>query len=73
MRCGPERNDRGVADNAALTPRDLSDKRNSGVTADAIAAELVEWACRYGLDQRQIGDKARRLLGGQPRHLDPET
>ena len=73
MRCRPGLNDRSLVDNAALTPRDLSDMRNSGVTADANAAELVEWACGYGLDQRQSGDKARRLLGWQPRHLDPET
>jgi nucleoside-diphosphate-sugar epimerase len=43
------------------------------ITADVIAAELGEWARGYGLDQRQSGDKARRLLGWQPRHLDPET
>ena len=72
MRCGRDLSDRGVADNAALTPRDIADMRNSGVTADAIAAKLVERARGYGLDQRQSGGKARRLLGWQPRHLDPE-
>ncbi len=43
------------------------------ITADVIAAELGEWARGYGLDQRQSGDKARRRLGWQPQHLDPET
>ena len=56
MRCGPGLNDRSLADNAALTPRDLADMRNSGVTADAIAAELLEWVRGYSLDQRQSGD-----------------
>ena len=42
------------------------------VTADAIAAELGEWARGYGLDQRLSGEKARRELGWAPRHLDPE-
>jgi nucleoside-diphosphate-sugar epimerase len=42
------------------------------VTADAIAAELGEWARGYALDQRLSGDKARRELGWTPRHLDPE-
>jgi nucleoside-diphosphate-sugar epimerase len=42
------------------------------ITADAIATELGEWARGYGLDQRQSGDKARRMLGWQPQHLDPE-
>jgi nucleoside-diphosphate-sugar epimerase len=42
------------------------------ITADAIAAELGEWARGYGLDQRLSGDTARRSLGWQPRHLDPE-
>ena len=42
------------------------------ITADAIAAELGEWARGYGLDQRQSGGKARRLLGWEPKHLDPE-
>jgi nucleoside-diphosphate-sugar epimerase len=42
------------------------------ISADLIAAELGEWARGYGLDQRQSGEKARRRLGWQPRHLDPE-
>jgi nucleoside-diphosphate-sugar epimerase len=42
------------------------------VSADAIAAELGEWARGYALDQRLSGDKARRDLGWAPRHLDPE-
>jgi nucleoside-diphosphate-sugar epimerase len=42
------------------------------VSADAIAAELGEWARGYGLDQWLSGDKARRELGWTPRHLDPE-
>jgi nucleoside-diphosphate-sugar epimerase len=38
----------------------------------AIAAELGEWARGYALDQRLSGAKARRELGWEPRHLDPE-
>jgi nucleoside-diphosphate-sugar epimerase len=49
-----------------------SDPEPEVVTADAIAMELGEWARGYALDQRQSGDKARRRLGWQPRHLDPE-
>ena len=43
------------------------------VSADAIAAELGEWARGYALDQRLSGTKARHDLGWQPRHLDPEA
>ena len=42
------------------------------IQADAIAAELGEWARGYALDQRLSGDKARRDLGWAPKHLDPE-
>jgi nucleoside-diphosphate-sugar epimerase len=42
------------------------------ISADAIAAELGEWARGYGLDQRLSGEKARRELGWKPKHLDPE-
>ena len=42
------------------------------VSANAIAAELGEWARGYALDQRLSGIKARRELGWEPRHLDPE-
>jgi nucleoside-diphosphate-sugar epimerase len=42
------------------------------VTADAIAAELGEWARGYALDQRLSGAKAHRELGWTPQHLDPE-
>ena len=42
------------------------------VSTDAIAAELGEWARGYALDQQLSGAKARRDLGWQPRHLDPE-
>ncbi len=42
-------------------------------TAEQAAAELGEWARGYALDQRQSGEKARRALGWQPRHLDPES
>jgi nucleoside-diphosphate-sugar epimerase len=42
------------------------------ISADAIAAELGAWARGYALDQQLSGDKARRELGWQPRHLDPE-
>ena len=42
------------------------------ISADAIAAELGEWARGYALDQRLSGAKARRDLGWTPTHLDPE-
>ena len=43
------------------------------VSADAIAAEIGEWARGRALDQRLSGEKARRELGWQPKHLDPEA
>ena len=43
------------------------------ISADAIAAELGEWARGYALDQLLSGAKARRDLGWTPRHLDPES
>ena len=42
------------------------------VAADAVAAQLGEWARGYAYDQRLSGAKARRELGWSPRHLDPE-
>jgi nucleoside-diphosphate-sugar epimerase len=36
------------------------------VSADAIAAELGDWARGYACDQRLSGDKARRELGWSP-------
>ena len=42
------------------------------ISADAIAAELGEWARGYALDQLLSGAKARRDLGWTPAHLDPE-
>jgi hypothetical protein len=42
------------------------------ISADAAAAEWGEWARGYARDQRLSGDKARRELGWQPMHLDPE-
>ncbi len=42
------------------------------VSADAITAELGEWARGYSLDQRLSGAKARRDVGWRPNHLDPE-
>jgi nucleoside-diphosphate-sugar epimerase len=42
------------------------------ISTETIAAELGEWARGYGLDQRLSGAKARRELGWQPKHLDPE-
>jgi nucleoside-diphosphate-sugar epimerase len=38
----------------------------------AVAAELGNWARGYALDQQLSGAKARRELGWEPRHLDPE-
>jgi nucleoside-diphosphate-sugar epimerase len=42
------------------------------VSADEIAAELGEWARGFALDQQLSGEKARRSLGWNPQHLDPE-
>jgi nucleoside-diphosphate-sugar epimerase len=43
------------------------------VMTDAeIAAELAEWAKGHARDQRLSGEKARRVLGWAPKHLDPE-
>ena len=42
------------------------------ISADAVAAELGEWARGYARDQRLSGARARRELGWQPKHLDPE-
>ena len=39
--------------------------------ADAIAAELGEWARGYACDQQLSGARARQELGWQPMHLDP--
>jgi nucleoside-diphosphate-sugar epimerase len=43
------------------------------VSADAIAAELGDWAKGYAMDQRLSGAKAQRELGWKPKHLDPEA
>jgi len=43
------------------------------ISEGQIAAELGDWARGYALDQRLSGAKARRRLGWNPRHLDPET
>ena len=42
------------------------------ISADAIAAELGEWAKGYALDQRLSGAKARHDLGWKPQPLDPD-
>jgi nucleoside-diphosphate-sugar epimerase len=42
------------------------------ISTDAIAAELGEWARGFARDQRLSGAKARRELGWQPNHVDPE-
>jgi nucleoside-diphosphate-sugar epimerase len=42
------------------------------ISADAIAAELGDWARGYALDQQLSGAKAQRELGWKPKHLDPE-
>lgn len=43
------------------------------ISADAVAAELGEWARGRALDQRLSGEKARRELGWNPKHIDPEA
>jgi nucleoside-diphosphate-sugar epimerase len=43
------------------------------VSADEIAAELGEYARGFALDQQLSGAKARRTLGWEPQHLDPES
>jgi nucleoside-diphosphate-sugar epimerase len=42
------------------------------ISEDEIAAELGEWARGYGRDQQQSGAKARRVLGWEPVHVDPQ-
>ena len=49
------------------------DRKPLIVSADAIAAELGEYARGFALDQQLSGAKARRTLGWQPQHLDPEA
>lgn len=43
------------------------------ISAEAIAAELGDWAKGRALDQQLSGAKARRELGWKPKHLDPEA
>lgn len=43
------------------------------ISADAIAAELGDWARGYALDQRLSGARAQWELGWSPGHLDPEA
>jgi nucleoside-diphosphate-sugar epimerase len=42
------------------------------ISTDVVAAEFGDWAKGYALDQRLSGAKARRELGWNPVHLDPE-
>ena len=42
------------------------------ISAEAISAELGEWAKGYALDQQLSGARARHDLGWRPTHLDPE-
>jgi len=49
-----------------------TDQEPQIISADAIAAELGEWARGYALDQLLSGARARRDLGWMPTHLDPE-
>jgi nucleoside-diphosphate-sugar epimerase len=49
-----------------------TDQEPQIISADAIAAELGEWARGYALDQLLSGARARRDLGWVPTHLDPE-
>jgi nucleoside-diphosphate-sugar epimerase len=48
------------------------DRKPLVVSADEIAAELGDWARGFALDQQLSGAKARRTLGWEPQHLDPE-
>jgi hypothetical protein len=50
----------------------LRDHTPQIVSADAIAAELGDWARGRAMDQQLSGEKARRELGWKPVHLDPE-
>jgi nucleoside-diphosphate-sugar epimerase len=49
------------------------DRKPLIVSANEIAAELGEYARGFALDQQLSGEKARRRLGWQPQHLDPES
>lgn len=42
------------------------------ISEEEFARELGPWARGYALDQLLSGEKARRRLGWEPRHLDPE-
>jgi nucleoside-diphosphate-sugar epimerase len=46
--------------------------QTQAVPASAIVSELGGWARGYALDQRLSGARARRELGWEPKHLDPE-
>jgi nucleoside-diphosphate-sugar epimerase len=48
------------------------DRKSLIVSADELAAERGEWARGFALDQQLSGEKARRTLGWNPQHLDPE-
>jgi nucleoside-diphosphate-sugar epimerase len=50
----------------------LRDQAPQIVSANAIAAELGDWARGRAMDQQLSGEKARRELGWMPVHLDPE-
>jgi nucleoside-diphosphate-sugar epimerase len=52
---------------------DSPHQRPAIISADAIAAELGDWATGYALDQRLSGAKARHDLGWRPKHRDPEA
>jgi nucleoside-diphosphate-sugar epimerase len=41
------------------------------ITEQDAIAEFGSWAAGYGRDQLQSGEKARRILGWNPVHLDP--
>jgi len=43
------------------------------MSVEDVVAERGEWARGYALDQSLSGGKARRELGWEPRHLDPEA
>jgi nucleoside-diphosphate-sugar epimerase len=49
-----------------------SASQTRAVSASAIVSELGEWAHGYARDQRLSGARARRELGWEPKHLDPE-
>ena len=69
MTCALQRNNAGLRRWAHFHER--QSRAPEAISPEAIAAEFGEWARGYALGQCLSGEKARRELDWQPRHLDP--